>query len=267
MPRPLSPVAAREAAHLLILRELSQLRGGGGVTVKGGVNLRLFFGSPRYSEDMDLDGAPEASPAIRSCIKGIFKDGSFTRQLQRIGIRGLDPGEGPNKDSETTFRYKFGVLLPGGIRHPTKVEVSFRDRYSGDPSVVEVPDLKIFAPYGIEPFAVPRYVHEAAIRQKIDALGGRREAQARDVFDLHRLGASEPGEKLFRFLAEGLERARLEEAYSRVFAITFKEFEGQVLEFLEAGVRSRYGTESAWDELRLEVASLIEEVIRRKGEG
>ena len=262
----LSPVAAREAVHLLILRELAKVRGGETIVVKGGVNLRLFFGSIRYSEDIDLDGEIEASRAIRSCINGIFRDPRFLKDLRRLGIRGLDPGEGPNKDSETTFRYKFGLVLPGDIRHPTKVEVSFREKYSGDRSIVEAPNESIFAAYGLEPVAFRRYVREAAVRQKIDALGGRREAQARDVFDLHILLPNHASEGLLTFLSKGLERQKLDEAYERAFAITFEEYEGQVVEFLEEDARSRFGTEAAWDELRLEVATLVEAVRKRKGD-
>lgn len=66
MPRkPLTAVTAREVVHLLILEELGKLRDGKAVALKGGVNLRLFFGSLRYSEDVDLDGVPEASRAVR----------------------------------------------------------------------------------------------------------------------------------------------------------------------------------------------------------
>lgn len=265
--QPLSPVAAREAVHLMILHELAAIRGSETVIVKGGVNLRLFFKSPRYSEDIDLDGAPEASEDIRACIKGIFKDRGLTKKLQRIGIRGLDPGQGPNKDTGTTFRYKFGLILPGDVRHPTKVEVSFRSKYSDDRSVLEAPDEAFFAPYGLDPVKVRRYVREAAVRQKIDALGGRREAQARDVFDLHLLVGAAPSDATLAFLAEGLKGERLEEALKRAFTITYKEYEGQVVEFLADDARSRYGTENAWDEIRLKVAVLVEEVIKRKGEG
>src|SRR3970040_1316713 len=135
----LSAVAARELVHLLILRELVGVRRGGGVTAKGGVNLRLFFGSVRYSEDMDLDGTGAGPAAIRNRLKGLFDDREFMRRLQRFGIRGLDPGEGPNKDTETTFRYKFGVMVSGGIQYPTKVEVSFRDRPGADRTALEAP--------------------------------------------------------------------------------------------------------------------------------
>lgn len=101
---------------MLILHELAKIRGGDAVIVKGGVNLRLFFGSVRYSEDIDLDGAPEASQAIRSCIKGIFRDRTFTRNLQRIGIRGLDPGEGPNGASRGVPGRRRALALRHGGR-------------------------------------------------------------------------------------------------------------------------------------------------------
>ena len=188
----LSPVAARELVHLLILQELVGLKEGSSAIAKGGVNLRLFFGSVRYSEDMDLDGTAEASAAIRNCLKGIFEDREFARRLQRCGIRGLDPGEGPNKDTETTFRYKFGVIVGGAVRYPTKVEVSFRERHTADRTILEAPDAGVLRAYGLDALEIRHYVREAAVRQKIEALGGRRVAQARVVFDLHSLVPSDP---------------------------------------------------------------------------
>jgi len=258
-----SPVAARELTHLLILKDLAGLREGA-VTAKGGVNLRLFFGSVRYSEDMDLDGTAGDSAAIRRCLKGLFEDREFTRRLQRFGIRGLDPGEGPNKDTETTFRYKFGVIVGGGVRYPTKVEVSFRKRHAADRAVLEAPDPGILKTYGLDALEVRHYAREAAVRQKIDALGGRREAQARDVFDLHVLVPNAAAEALLEFLAKGLHHVRLKEAHNRALAISYGEYAGQVFEFLGAEARTRYGTESTWDELRLGVAALIEDVLRRQ---
>lgn len=259
-----SPVAARELVHLLILRELVGLRGGSGVTVKGGVNLRLFFGSVRYSEDMDLDGTAQASAAIRHFLKGMFEDREFSRRLQRFGIRGLDPGEGPNKDTETTFRYKFGVMVSGGIQYPTKVEVSFRKQHAADRAVIEAPDPEILADYGLEALEVRHYAREAAIRQKLQALGGRREVQARDVFDLHVLVPDPHTDALLKFLAEELRRDLLKEAHERSLTITYAEYEGQVFEFLGKEAQDRYDGEARWDEMRLQVAALIETVLKRQ---
>lgn len=77
---------------------------------------------------------------------------------------------------------------------------------------------------------------------------------------------SSPTEDLLEFLAGGLKKSRLDEAYERALTITFEEYEGQVVEFLAEAARSRYGTETAWDEIRLEVAALVEEVLKRKEE-
>jgi len=257
----ISPVAAREIVHLLILQELAGIRRGTGVTVKGGVNLRLFFGSVRYSQDMDLNGTEQASEAIRRWIKDMFENTAFARRLQRFGIRELDPGEGPNKDTETTFRYKFGVIVAGGIRYPTKVEVSFRDHRDTDKAVVEAPTPDILRTYAMDVFKVRHYVREAAIRQKIDALGGRREAQARDVFDLHVLVPDPVPDKLVALLARELRTDTLKEARARALTVTYAEYEGQVFEFLGDEARLPHGSEDAWDEMRLQAEALIGRVL------
>lgn len=259
--RPFLPVAAREAVHLLILRELAELGLDHAVTLKGGVNMRLFFGSVRYSEDMDLDGKPDASAAIRSGLKGIFGDRPFAQKLKTLGIRGLDPGEGPNKDTETTFRYKFRIVMPGGILHPTKVEVSFRGALENDRVAFETPDEEVTRPYGLKPVEISHYTLESATRQKIETLAGRAQVQARDVFDLHVLVGSDPSECLLTFLAENLRHKILEAAYGRAFDITYEEYQGQVLEFLDPEAGTEYGLEGTWDEIRLGVASLIEQVM------
>lgn len=263
----LSPVAAREIVHLAILRELARIRGGEAVTVKGGVNLRLYFGSPRYSEDMDLDGTAQASATIRDTLKGLVEGGGFARGLKPFGIREVDPGEGPNKDTDTTFRYKFGVVVTGDIRYPTKVEVSFRGRHEADGVAHEPPDQRILDTYGMEPFEVRHYVREAAVRQKLGALGGRREAQARDVFDLYLLVHRAAPDELTRHLAKELPADTLKEAHARALAITYQEYVGQVVEFLSEEGRATHGNENAWDDMRLHVAGLTEGVTNELQEG
>ncbi len=260
----LSPVAAREVVQLLILQALMGIRRGSGITVKGGVNLRLFFGSERYSEDMDLDGTAQARDAIRATIHGMFEDRAFIQRLRKLGIRELDPGEGPNKDTETTFRYKFGVVVGGGVRHSTKVEVSFRGRHEADRAVIELPTTEILRAYGMEGIGVRHYVREAAVRQKLDALGGRREAQARDVFDLHLLAPDPAPDALVRFLAKEVAPGRVKEARARALDITYAEYGGQVFQFLGEEARRQYATELAWDDIRLAVVALIERVLKRQ---
>lgn len=266
--KPLSPVSAREAVHLLILRELAEVSADTLWVLKGGVNLRLFFKSPRYSQDMDLDGdsAGAGAPAIRTCLKGIFASRTFLSRLHEMGIRGLDPGQGPNKDTDTTFRYKFRIIMPGDVHLPTKVEVSFQGGggHGEDPWELAAPDPQITGSYDTNPISVRHYTRPGATRQKIGALAGRAHVQARDVFDLHVLVGATPQGDLVRRLADTLGAQELRLAYDRALEITFEEYQGQVLEFLEGESADRYGTESAWDEIRLQVASLLERVMEQQ---
>lgn len=255
-----TPVEAREAVHILLLHELMRIGGGHSVILKGGVNLRLFFASVRYSEDMDLDGEPEFSSAIRGTIRKVFEDRGFLNSLRSLGLRGLDPGEGVNKDTDTVFRHKFHVIGRGDIRYPTKIEVSFRPRFEPDIALVEqVPTCFVEDYVGLgASLRVPHYNLPAAVRQKVEALAGRTVVQARDVFDLHVLGLTEPGGELAMHIGQHVRADRLSLAIQRTYDITFDEFEGQVVEFLADEARATYGTREAWDEVRLRVAGAIE---------
>ena len=96
-------VAVREAFHVLLLHELVRSMDPNLFRLKGGVNLRLFFGSIRYSEDVDLDGDPRARPILRRELGRVLRDAAFLRRLAALGIRGIEARIGPNKDTETTL--------------------------------------------------------------------------------------------------------------------------------------------------------------------
>ncbi len=51
----LNPLQMREVFHLVFLGALVRSVPLSAFTLKGGTNLRFFFGSIRYSEDVDLD--------------------------------------------------------------------------------------------------------------------------------------------------------------------------------------------------------------------
>ncbi len=108
---------------MLVLKELAGEKRARFV-LKGGVNLRLFAQSPRYSQDMDLDGYPDASDAVRAVIRDVVEGKRARTELRRLRITRIEQGGEPNKDTEVTFRYKFRVIS-AGIEYPTKVEVRF----------------------------------------------------------------------------------------------------------------------------------------------
>ena len=263
----ISAASAREAVHVFLLKRLEGLSEPGKIVVKGGVNLRLFFGSVRYSEDIDLDGDPSASVAIKDVICGMFEDRATIRELRKLGIRGLDPGEGPNKDTETTYRHKFGVLTGGGVRYPTKVEVSFRPRYDGDEILTSEPSPDVVRPYLGENFSLvlSHYGRGAAVRQKVLALAGRQFVQARDVYDLNVLAPSGQAAEAVGSLAHEVDDEILQRAHDRTLEISYDEYRGQVVEFLPGGVRADHKLDVVWDEMRLNVASLLEAAIDPRG--
>ncbi len=255
-------IQAREAVHVLLLRELNHVVGGSATTLKGGVNLRLFWGSERYSEDMDLDGDPEFSAAIRTRIRSTIEEGQLVRDLRLLGLRGIDPGEGPNKDTDTVFRYKFNVLGGGDVRYSTKVEVSFRPKHSADVIEQGLADRSITDRYlpQAQTLNVSHYGRLAAERQKLVALSGRAIVQARDVFDLHVLGFH-TRQSDWSELAAQVEPDTLASGLDRALEISYSEFEGQVVEFLSDEARGRFGGRSAWEGIQLTVAQGIEAVV------
>jgi predicted nucleotidyltransferase component of viral defense system len=256
---------AREAFHTLLLLRLRERIAFSQWRIKGGVNLRFFFKSVRYSEDMDLDAEPRARLALRSTIQDFLKDKKARQRLAELGIRDVLSGEHPAKDTETTLRFKLRLEIGGGVQLPTKVEVSFRDRVRDDFVEEENADPKIVAPYlnRVElPLALPHYDRTAAVRQKISALAGRAEVQARDVFDLAVLCESGKDFDLAR-IRKNLAHATLEAARNRAFELDNEAYISQVLEFLDEPDRATHA--DRWEEYQLIAAMLIESVLDTNG--
>ena len=67
----------REIFHFLFLERLLKTASKDQYCVKGGVNLRFFFNSPRYSEDMDLDVFFGSVDTLKKNGYKILKDPSF----------------------------------------------------------------------------------------------------------------------------------------------------------------------------------------------
>lgn len=253
---------AREAFHTFVLRCLREHLPNRQWCVKGGANLRLFFRSARYSEDMDLDADPGARLAMRGTIQKLLGDLTLRRRLAALGIRDvLRTSERPAKDTETTLRFKLRLEIGGGVQLPTKVEVSFRGRAKDDVVVETNADPKIVGRYLARaelPLALPHYDRTAAIRQKITALAGRAEVQARDVFDLAMLAES-PGDFDITMLGKNIDQKVLDAARIRAFELGSDAYASQVLEFLDEPDRA--ANADRWEEYQLVTAMLLESIL------
>jgi hypothetical protein len=239
-----------EQFHLLFLAQLARRVKPALFVLKGGSNLRFFHGSIRYSEDMDLDLGPIGTGAFRDAVRETFASRPFAQILEARGI-GIERVSEP-KQTETTQRWKVGLRVEGlGVALPTKIECLHRGLQDG--VALGSVDSALARVYRLPPFMVSHYGAAAALRQKIGALAGRPETQARDVFDVHHLlavGATLPA-------TSERERELADRACANAMAVDFAAFKSQVLSYLEPEAQAQYDSPSSWDTIVLEVADAL----------
>jgi len=253
----LSDTQIREAFHFHFLDRLLKLSDPGLYILKGGVNLRFFFSSPRYSEDMDIDVLAGSVATLKKNGYKILNDRAFRRNLCSFDIADIeinDPAKA--KQTDTTQRFRFGLVTSAGNRLPTKVEFSRRnDSQDGESEVAQI-DAEIARRYRKLAYRCPHYTGAAAVVQKLRALAGRPVTQARDVFDLAILiqgghCPSQPKSKL-------LSNKEYAEALDCLMSLGWEDYEGHVVEFLDEGSREEFGDKSAWERLQNQVLNELE---------
>jgi hypothetical protein len=104
---------------------------------------------------------------------------------------------------------------------------------------------EIARPYGISAPTANHYTAAAATRQKIEALANRRQAQARDIWDL---------EHLFRACGADprpfAAAASIATATERVMDMPYAAFKSQVVTFLAPEHQELHGTPEAWQRIQ-----------------
>jgi predicted nucleotidyltransferase component of viral defense system len=247
----------REVFHLEFLRWLGRKVKADNYAVKGGVNLRFFFKSFRYSEDMDLDVHGIKVAILAEIVMKILSTEAFQNNLRSFGImKAVPPDISKAKQTETTQRFKIHLILRSGEDLFTKIEFSRRG-LAGKVVVGPVNDSVVRA-YKLAPLLVPHYDANSAIAQKIGALAGRTSVQARDVFDLYLL--SSQYDPLSRAAIKNVGSDTIHKAYERAFEVEFDQFRDTVVSYLSSGDRGIYNDPGAWEEVRLKTANFIEEV-------
>lgn len=253
----ISDTQIREVFHFYFLDRLLKRSDPTLYILKGGVNLRFFFGSPRYSEDMDIDVLAGGVETLKKNGYKILNDGAFRRSLRAFDIADIevnDPAKA--KQTETTQRFRFGLITRAGNRLPTKVEFSRRNETADGKSEFALIDAEIARAYRKLAFRCPHYTGGAAVSQKLRALAGRPVTQARDVFDLAILvrgghGPSEPWSCL-------ITQKEYTNAIDSLMSLAWEDYEGQVVEFLDEHSRAEYGDKRAWELLQNQVLSELE---------
>ena len=116
-----------EFFHLVFLRGLvARGEDKALIALKGGCNLRFFFGSIRYSEDIDLDVRVMSKETLKNKVDRLLKSPLITAPLlaRRIKVTEVSTP----KQTDTTQRWKLGLDVEGAaVPIRTKIEFSRRD--------------------------------------------------------------------------------------------------------------------------------------------
>lgn len=165
--------AAREYLQILALKSLYALPGARGLAFLGGTALRLGFGLPRFSEDLDFDAEGLSAPEWKRLLE---------ETAHALSRRGLSP--------ECAASEK-GSLLTGGLRFKgilqayrlaqapgEKLRIKLEANRPGYPLEIAP---RVLSGYG-EMFAAPFAAPSLMAAEKILALLNRE--LGRDIYDL-----------------------------------------------------------------------------------
>lgn len=253
-----TPLEQREVFHLAFLRQLARVLRPNSYAIKGGVNLRFFFGSIRYSEDMDLDVKGVQTFRLKEVVTGILESKGLNTTLRPYGVdRIIPPDMKVAKQTETTQRFKVHLITASAEDLFTKIEFSRRGLDSA--VATEAVDSSVLRHYKHAPFLVSHYPPSVAIAQKINALASRTETQARDVFDLFMLlGRFEDSKKAVTNLSASI----LKKALNNLSSLGFDMFKDAVLNYLMEEDRRMYENKKAWEEIQTHVGQAIEGLLK-----
>lgn len=246
-----SPRASIELFHLVLLDLLGRKVDKNHYVLKGGCNLRFFFKSFRYSDDMDLDVSTALSKnKLQVILNRILKSKTFEQILDVKGIK-IQESSAP-KQTDTTQRWKFAIKVPqSSVLLRTKIEFSRRGMMTD--LTFDSVDANLIRAYELAPILVSHYQREDACVQKVIALSTRRHIQARDVFDLHLL------------LTSGVDPAAVydkatkytDKAKDNAWTVSYDMFKSQVISCLHPEYQAQYSSPELWDSMILTVVKAL----------
>lgn len=246
-----TPQQQIELFHLLFLRHLGEKVNKTHYALKGGCNLRFFFKSCRYSEDIDLDIRTTNKDTLKHQVNKLLGSSPFQQVLKVKGLSLADVRAA--KQTDTTQRWKLKILGPAtSLAIPTKIEFSRRPM---DPEhQFESVDSELLVAYQLYPVLSNHYQLRAAFKQKVAALILRTETQARDLFDLFHLLERGMSQNEFQFSSSGDQ----DQAISNALSIGFSDYRSQVVAYLNAEYRDYFGTKEKWADIQERLIAVFE---------
>jgi len=246
----LSNIQAIEQFHLLFLAQLGAWLDKRLYALKGGCNLRFFFKSIRYSEDIDFDVRTIAQQTLQKNVRQILEAPGFGRILRASNIQLTQITE--PKQTATTQRWKVHLQFEGsGADLPTSLELSRRKFDSG---VMLAPvDTELSAAYNLRPIFASHYDLETAFNQKAEALLGRKQTQARDIFDLDFLAQRGATGSTIK-----MDKKTLANAPDIISSVSHEQFLGQVVAYLSPEYSDYYRDPKTWAKIQKNVVRTLE---------
>jgi predicted nucleotidyltransferase component of viral defense system len=244
-----------ECFHLIFLLSLTRKIKREYYALKGGCNLRFFFKSPRYSQDMDFDLKEVGIRIFQEQVNMILRSKVFKDTLYVKGIAIEHITE--HKQIETTQRWKLGIKSNNSTATlPTKIEFSRRESgWENNSTGFESIDEVIISRYGLAPILINHYKAETSLQQKLKALCSRKVPQARDIFDIYLLLTSNVIDiSLFKRLG----RSELSKIKEKILSIDYSIFKSQVVSYLHPDDTLVYDSEDVWDTMRLKIIEDLE---------
>jgi len=241
---------AIEVFHLLFLRSFGARVDKTLFALKGGCNLRFYHRSIRYSEDMDLDIRTMAVNTLRSNVEAVLETDAFRHSLRAQGLEIAMVTAA--KQTATTQRWKLALrLAEQRDTVPTKIEFSRRALDAG--AELAPVEAELIRRYKLYPVLVQRYNAPTAFAQKVAALALRSETQARDIFDLKLLldAGAAPLTTPAELLPAAIENA---------MAISFDDFTGQVVAYLEPEHQTDFRERASFEALQEQVVDALRDL-------
>ena len=246
-----SPREAVELFHLVFLDLLGRKVDKKLYALKGGSNLRFFFKSIRYSEDLDLDVSTSLSKdKLQVIMNRIIESKTIAQILDAKGIK-IQERSSP-KQTETTQRWKFALMIPlSSVPLRTKIEFSRRGMKTG--LAFDSVDAELIRRYELTPILASHYQRADACAQKVIALATRKQIQARDVFDLHLLLTSGVDTSVVYDMAA----KHIDKAKDNIWAVSYDMFKSQVVSYLHPEYQAQYSSSDLWDSMILTLANAL----------
>lgn len=241
-----------EIFHLVFLSQLGAKLDKSLYAIKGDCNLRFYFNSIRYSEDIDIDVRTVSVDTLRNKVSKILHGRPMQMVLNAKNIT-IDNFSEP-KQTETTQRWKIQLITPlTSSPINTKIEFSRRKEFDNQSTEFKPVSRLLTSEYSLSPIMANHYNAHFAFIQKLQALINRTETQARDVYDLDLLMSQ-------GHTPNALEKALIENipvAIDNATSISYKDFKSQVVAYLPLVEQQHYADENLWNNM---VITLIDQL-------